>query len=80
MAVYPLPTVQRGHEACVVVVATAVYINGAAYTAMYGDSSLGHSQTYWLYMDGVKGEWAVQAFPNNTGGILPWILSRRNSP
>lgn len=56
MAVYLLPTVQRGREACVVVVATAVYIHGAAYTAMYGDGSLGHSQTYWLYMDGVEGE------------------------
>lgn len=55
MTVYLLPTVQRGNDACVAV-PTAVYIHGAAYTTMYGDSSLGHLLTYWLYMDGGASE------------------------
>lgn len=51
MAVYLLPTVQHGSEACVAV-QTAVYIRGTTYTSIYSESSLGHLQLSWLYMDG----------------------------
>lgn len=55
MTVSLLPTVRRGHEACVAV-PTAVYIHEAASAAMYGGSSPAHLLTYYLYMDGEEGE------------------------
>lgn len=79
MAVYLLPTVQHGPEACVAV-QTAVYIRGTAYTSIYGESSLGHLQMYWLYMDSKWMNLAVIYIECQSAKILKkWILTSNSA-
>lgn len=94
MAVYLLPTVQQGSEACVAV-QTAVYICGTAYTSIYSESSLGHLQMYWLYMDSKwmnlaavyiecqrkkeKNEFSAAILPCLNSNQLVWTLSGFNA-